>query len=380
MSDRCDRRGPVVAVSSHLGAFNFCRFLADWARPEHRRWLAWLPHDRFLDMADHPSVRLPPGSYLLGDPEYLDTDARRRMIDAVARLGERPDRYRVHNPPDRALSRVDLHAALNEANINGFRSRTTSDAPPPGGWRFPVFLRSARDHDGTLGDLIHDEATLRESIRGVVSRGGDPSLTLVVEYADPRGPLDLCWKYGVFRVGDQLVPRHAFASAAWMIKHEDPATLAGSHAQAVLEHERAFLEGFDTTPYAATIRRAFDIAGITYGRLDFGLHAGRPQVWEINTNPTSLAHNHLGSAREPIHRRFFDRFADALDALRLPDVGPMPRSLRRRCAWERLPWRVDGLKRRAERDRRPIARWVTKRTLSVLKRLPGNRYPWVRYE
>ena len=32
----------------------------------------------------------------------------------------------------------------------------------------------------------------------------------------------------------------------------------------------------------------FQIAGIDYGRIDYSMLDGEPQVWEINTNPTVL--------------------------------------------------------------------------------------------
>jgi hypothetical protein len=40
-----------------------------------------------------------------------------------------------------------------------------------------------------------------------------------------------------------------------------------------------------TNPFAEALRPVFDIAGVDYGRVDFGLVAGRPQIYEINTNP-----------------------------------------------------------------------------------------------
>jgi hypothetical protein len=33
------------------------------------------------------------------------------------------------------------------------------------------------------------------------------------------------------------------------------------------------------------LRRVFDIAGIEYGRADWGIVAGKVQIYEINTNP-----------------------------------------------------------------------------------------------
>jgi hypothetical protein len=37
--------------------------------------------------------------------------------------------------------------------------------------------------------------------------------------------------------------------------------------------------------HADELRRVFAIAGIEYGRADFGIVAGRIQIYEINTNP-----------------------------------------------------------------------------------------------
>ncbi len=36
----------------------------------------------------------------------------------------------------------------------------------------------------------------------------------------------------------------------------------------------------------ALLRRVFDLAHIRFGRIDYGVLNGVPQVWEINTNPT----------------------------------------------------------------------------------------------
>ena len=38
-------------------------------------------------------------------------------------------------------------------------------------------------------------------------------------------------------------------------------------------------------PFGPELRKVFDLAGIEYGRADFGLVGGRPQIYEINTNP-----------------------------------------------------------------------------------------------
>jgi hypothetical protein len=45
------------------------------------------------------------------------------------------------------------------------------------------------------------------------------------------------------------------------------------------------LELLKSNPYAEHLRKVFDVAGIEYGRADFGMYRGRIQVYEINTNP-----------------------------------------------------------------------------------------------
>jgi hypothetical protein len=44
-------------------------------------------------------------------------------------------------------------------------------------------------------------------------------------------------------------------------------------------------ELLDRTDFLPTIDAAMAIAGIDYGRADFGLVGGLPQIYEINTNP-----------------------------------------------------------------------------------------------
>jgi hypothetical protein len=48
-------------------------------------------------------------------------------------------------------------------------------------------------------------------------------------------------------------------------------------------------EFFNTNPHEAWIREMFAIAHIDYGRIDYGILNGKPQVWEINTNPMITA-------------------------------------------------------------------------------------------
>ena len=46
------------------------------------------------------------------------------------------------------------------------------------------------------------------------------------------------------------------------------------------------------------MKPAFDLAGIDYGRVDFGLVEGKPQIYEINNNPfVDLSLKHEAASR-----------------------------------------------------------------------------------
>lgn len=79
------------------------------------------------------------------------------------------------------------------------------------------------------------------------------------------------------------------------------------------------------------LRHVFDMAKIEYGRIDYGVHRGEPQAWEINLNPTFSrrarrsgearreVYGHLrDEGREVIHRRLLEAFK----SLELP--APVP--------------------------------------------------------
>ena len=76
-------------------------------------------------------------------------------------------------------------------------------------------------------------------------------------------------------MGDQIVPAHIIFSQDWVTKDSPPEPLR--------DEERAFLEN---NPHQAQLMDLFNLAGVGYGRIDYGLLDGQIQVWEINTNPT----------------------------------------------------------------------------------------------
>ena len=100
---------------------------------------------------------------------------------------------------------------------------------------------------------------------------------MAVEYIDCADDDGIFRKFSVMNVGGNLIPRHILFSRNWVTKKPDLVTAT------TVEEEIAFVENF---PHREQIVEIFRIAGVDYGRIDYGLKDGRVQVWEINTNPT----------------------------------------------------------------------------------------------
>jgi hypothetical protein len=216
-----------------------------------------------------------------------------------------------------------LHTA-HEGGRNHFRAFRVREIP--GDLRFPVFLRSEREHTGGLMPLLPDERALRRGLRRLRLRGYARRELLVVEYCDTADAAGFLRKHAAYVVGDRIIPCSLLVSSHWVTKSEVRRLDEGT-AQEELEYVR-------TNPHAEWLRETFALARIDYGRIDYGLCDGRPQVWEINLNPTlgrPLGRpSHMtpeqrqlrAPAREYVARQFVAAWA-ALD-VPAPPRAPLP--------------------------------------------------------
>ena len=228
---------------------------------------------------------LPGGVCVFMDFERLrpaETFLVRRLAAAVQSF---PANYAVLNNPDHYLGRFRLLKILHQRGVNDFRA-FRPDALP-GDLKFPVFVRSEMNHDGPATPLLQSRAELQSAFAGKAFQ--DRRLRkhlMVTEYCDCSDGDGLFRKYSVMNLGGTLIPRHLFLSRHWVQKYAD---LMAANA---LAEEEEFLENF---PHAVAVAEIFRLAGVDYGRIDYGLRNGRIQVWEINTNPTIVP------VREKIH-------------------------------------------------------------------------------
>jgi hypothetical protein len=223
-----------------------------------------------------------PGCYVFAD---LDRPTGHRALPkwgAYARVRTLGDRAVVLNGPLRALGRYELLRLLHERGLNDFnvyRLHELHEADAAGKVRYPVFLRRDRDHMGPLTPLLHSLSDVQRAVDALPAklRVILRAQLIVTEHMPCVHSDGVTRKYGVQRIGRALLPRHVLFSDHWMVKF--PKII---NEETVAEEE-AFV---DACPHLDQVRHVFDLAGIDYGRIDYGVRDGRIQVWEINTAPS----------------------------------------------------------------------------------------------
>lgn len=218
------------------------------------------------------------------------------------------------NDPARVLGRFGLLRALSRAGINGFDIYRADALEMPRSW--PVFLRVDGSHGAPVSGLLNNGEELAEAIEQAIAAGAPKASLLIIEYAaEPERP-GLYRKLSVFRVGDRLLGYTCVHDDHWLVKYGT----AGIAPAELYEEEFSIVQ---TNPYAAAILPAFEMAGIDYGRVDFGLVGGRPQVYEINTNPyvNLSSAPKLNAIRNQSNALFRNNYLEAMAAI---DMEPRP--------------------------------------------------------
>lgn len=253
-----------------------------------------------LDLGAAPT----PGLHVLTDFERL-TPAELALV-ARLRAGLGRPGHRVLGDPEAWPDRHTLLARLHEAGINDFRAWHVDELGPQ--VRFPVFLRWADRHGGSVGAPIGDRRTLRRRLDRLRRRHPADRVAehlLVVERLEVRSDDGLFRKYSVARIGDRLVPRHVVFGTHWVTKRAEVVT------EETAAEEQRFL---DDPTHLDVVARVFDLAGVEFGRIDWGYVDGRPQVWEINSNPMLAPRNRKPDLREASQVRQTELIRSALEA------------------------------------------------------------------
>jgi hypothetical protein len=250
-----------------------------------------------------------PATYIFTDLDRVPLWALRDLSKLYRDLRSRG--YRVLNDPARSLGRFGLLRGLNRAGINGFDCYRLDSLERPAKW--PVFLRLEGDHTQPVSGLLQNDGELDAAIQAALDEGLPRSAMLIIEYAaEPVRP-GLFRKLSVFRIGDRLFGATCVHDDQWVVKYGKPAIAPPE----LYDEEYEFVAG---NPFGEVMDRVFDLAGVDYGRADFGLVDGRPQIYEINGNPDLK----LRPEPSPAPRRnqsmelFRSNYLDALGSIDTP--------------------------------------------------------------
>ena len=273
--------------------------------------------------------------------------------------------------------RFELLELLGESGRNRFRAVRATEVSAL--QHFPVFLREADEHTGPLTELLHDRREVERALVWVRMKGYRLRDLIAVEFCDTSDEAGIFRKYCAYNVGGRIVPRHVTCGRGWMVRHG-----TAQVDDANIQEEREYMR---SNPHEAWLHETFELAGIDYGRADYALLDGQPQLWEINLNPTvgRVLHprpghqrlpEHIRALRQPARRAFYEQFQDALEAIDQPQGGDsieidVPRQVLARIEAERRRGRLARAHRATVQAALPLRRLLeppVKKLCSLLAR------------
>lgn len=300
----------IYFFTHHYHSYTIKSFLDAWGRSVR-------PHVTLRNYDElRFSRRLPPGGYIFADTDRIDP-ACRAFVEAVGeQIAAR--NWPMLNRPAKLLYRVDLLKKLSDAGLSRVAAYRIDQIPS--NLRYPAFVRIDDDHTGRLGPICNDRAALDESMKAFADVPREK--LFVFEFADARGPDGIYRKYAIQNTNGTLTPRHIMFSHEWVVKYTKLVE------PRLMEEEEQFITNMPEC-IANQARKIFELAGTTYGRLDFGVIDGFVQPWEINLNPmlakspdqVDLSRLRTQGESTGKIREAFHKFAD--EAEKVKDEAPL---------------------------------------------------------
>ncbi len=218
--------------------------------------------------------RFEKGTYIFGDLDrlhYRDREEAARLYRFLKNEG-----CRVLNDPARVPSRLALLVALHREGLNGFNAFRATELPAS--MRFPVFVRNRHEHNRPISDLLSTAEEVASTIADAVCRGTPAEHLIVIEYAAEEFAPGRFRKMAAFRIGERIIPYTVVHDQKWLVKS---GILGGGREEDYCFEASVIAEN----PHREVLQQAFEVAGIEYGRADYGMCGGQVQIYEINTNP-----------------------------------------------------------------------------------------------
>jgi len=218
----------------------------------------------------------PVGHYVFTDFDRLSSYELESAFCIASTLKSVAPDARIYNYPNKVLERYSLLKRLHSEGLNQFEvSRYDAGERPE---RYPVFIRLEDDCQGPDSAIIQNEAEFDLATQQLHDKGKTPKRRIIVEFCAELDRDGFYRKYGAFNIGGKIIPQHILRSRGWNVKRSG---LQSDDAFAA--EELAYARD---NPHAAELQKIFSIAGIDFGRIDYGLVNGGIQTYEINSNAT----------------------------------------------------------------------------------------------
>jgi hypothetical protein len=278
--------------------------------------------------------KLPRATYVFTDIDRLSHSDRELAGRLYLQL--RDAGVRVLNNPARVKLRYSLLRALHQAGLNDFNVHAADEIPDT--VRFPVFVRRMRGHGAPGTELLQTRGEVEAAVARLVDEGVPREHLVIIEYTgEPIRP-GVYRKLGCYRMGSAYPPHVGAHDDQWMVK----TGRVGVADEALYQDDQRIVRD---NPHATFIEKAFTLAEIEYGRADYGLYRGRPQIFEINTNPhIAWLPDHPSELRHQTIGLVWEKTLAALHGLDSPPgpgiTLPDDKLLDRFRNWKRIAYRT----------------------------------------
>jgi hypothetical protein len=264
---------------------------------------------------------------------------------------------------------------MHSAGINEFRSYLPEDIDAD--IRYPVFVRQAEQHTGSISPLIWNRQKLGAFLRWQKLRGYKLRELLVIEFCDTIDARGEYRKYSAHCVEGKVAAQYLHVDTDWMVKHH-----GSTYRNEWAKEEYEFV---NENARAAEIASIFEIAKVDFGRIDYGLLDGKLQLWEINTNPsiggpplqsgTPSTPPEIKKLQIPARKIFFQRFHGMLESIDTSHDPENNIALNLREA-DLQEWREEekveqGLHQRRDLLRKISTWWPIERAIRIAKKRIG---------
>ena len=250
-------------------------------RPETRGLISSLTYEElFFECAG------PAGHYIFTDFDRLTRYELECAAAFALALTRTLPEARILNHPLKVLERYPLLITLHREGLNRFTATRleSGDLPPD----YPVFIRAEDGYGGPETDLLSDKVEYEAALEALSDRQLPKRGRIAIGFANERSPDGYFHKYGAFNIAGMIIPHDRLYGRNWAVKFYPSADGFTSQDEEYGKSDVGVaqeLEYVKANPHREVLLRAFSIAGIEFGRADYGVVNGRVQIYEINTNP-----------------------------------------------------------------------------------------------